>query len=145
MRFLYLLSFGLTAFAMPQLAAAQTLTIDPGLYDVSTNVYVGAGELTADETVYCVVEGENSKSFDDLVAGIAGDGQCLFSDVSMTGTTGTANFACTDTALGFDVSGTMEAKYGSDFYDIDTRAVIPIMGEVLVKTKVRRRGECPVN
>jgi len=43
-----------------------------------------------------------------------------------------------------DISGTLEAEYTSSSYDVDTRADIgPI--QLLVKTKVRRRGECPID
>jgi len=144
-RLLPLLGLGLTAFVMPHMAAAQSVTLDPGLYDISTKITMGGNEISADESEYCILEGENSKTFDELAAAIPGEGQCTMSNVSMTESTGTANFACTDTDMGFDVSGTMDAKFGSNFYDIDTVAEIPIMGRVFVKTKVLRRGECPAD
>lgn len=143
-RILSFLSFSLLASALPQIASAQSVTLDPGLYDYSHVVMVGGLAMPADEYEYCVEDGKNSKTIDELVASLAGDGECTVSNLNMTASTGSADVACTDTELGMDISGTLSAEYGSDFYDVDTRAALgPI--QVLVKTKVRRRGECPAD
>ncbi|MEP4052871.1 MAG: DUF3617 family protein [Litorimonas sp.] len=143
-RLITLLSFGVGVAAMPQIAVANSVTLDPGLYDYSHVVMMGGRALPADEYEYCVEEGQNSKTLDELVASLAGDGECTVSNVNMTSSTGRADVACTDTELGMDISGTLEAEYTSSSYDVDTRADIgPI--QLLVKTKVRRRGECPVD
>lgn len=144
-RLLPILAFGVTAFVLPPLAAAQSVTLDPGLYDVSTNFILGGSEISADESEYCVLAGENTKTFEELEAEIAGSADCTFSNISMTGAIGHADFVCLDTEMGFDVSGKMEATYGPDFFNVDTTAAIPIMGEILARTKIRRRGECPLN
>ena len=143
-RLITLLSFGVGVAAMPQIAVASSVTLDPGLYDYSHVVMMGGSALPADEYEYCVEDGQNSKTLDELVASLAGDGECTVSNVNMTSSTGRADVACTDTELGMDISGTLEAEYTSSSYDVDTRADIgPI--QLLVKTKVRRRGECPVD
>lgn len=144
-RLTYVLSLGLVAvLAMPQMAIAQSVSLEPGLYDYSHVVNLGGLQMPADEYEYCVVEGENSKTIEELVAGLAGEGQCTVSNVSMTASTGRADITCTETGLGMDISGTLEAVYGADFYNVDSRADIGPMGQVHVKTKVRRRGVCPV-
>lgn len=144
-RFISLLSLSLIALALPQIAAAQSVTLDPGLYDTSVSFIAGGALMTSDESEYCVKDGENSKTFDELVAEVSGEGQCTISNVSMTRSTGTADFACTETSIGFDVAGSMEANFGPDFYNLDARSEVPFMGEILVKTKIRRRGECAVS
>ncbi len=143
-RFLPVLGLSLTALALPQLAAAQTVTLAPGLYDYAHVVSIGGMALPADESEYCIAEGDNSKTLDELVASLAGDGECTVSNVNMTGSTGRADLSCTDTDLGMDISGTLTADYGPDFYNVDTRASLGPM-QVLVRTEVRRRGECPAN
>lgn len=127
----------------PQLSA-QSVTLDPGLYDYSHVVSMGGRALPADTYEYCVREGRNSRTLDELVASLAGDGECTVSNVNMTGSTGRADLTCTDTDLGMDISGTLEAEYGSDFYDVISRAKMGPL-PVRVDTKVRRRGDCPAN
>lgn len=139
-----LLPLGFAALALPQMASANSVTLDPGLYDYSHTISMGGRALPADEYEYCVQEGKNTKTLDELVASLAGDGECTVSNVNMTSSTGRADISCTDTDLGMDVDGTLNATYGADFYDVDTTANLgPI--QVLVKTTVRRRGECPAD
>jgi hypothetical protein len=104
---------------------------------------IGGRGMPADKYEYCVREGQNSKTLDELVESLAGDGECTVSNVNMTSSTGRADIVCTGTDLG-DVSGTMEAEYGADFYTVDTRADLGPLS-VHVKTKVRRRGDCPAD
>ena len=137
------ISLGLAAAAMPQIAAAQSVTLDPGLYDYSHVVTIMGRATPADSYEYCLVEGQNSKTLDELVAGLADGGQCTVSNVNMTASTGRADVTCTNTGLGMDVSGTLDATYTSSSYDVDTTAKIGPIGNIQVKTKVRRRGECP--
>ena len=141
-RFLPLISLGLTVMMFPQIATAQSVTLDPGLYDVSTNIMMDGTEVFSDETGYCILEGENTKTVEELEAGISGHGDCEMRNVEMTGGIGHADFICTDTDIGFDISGTMEATYGSDFFNVDTNAAIPILGKILAQTKIRRSGNC---
>ena len=143
-RLIYALTLGLTAVSMSQFAAAQSVTLEPGLYDYSNIFSTGDLVLATDESEYCIKDGENSKTLDELVASLAGDGNCTVSNVSMTDSTGRANLVCTGTDLGVDIAGTLDAKFGSDFYDVDTRAKLGPL-DVLVKTKVRRRGDCPAD
>lgn len=143
-RLFSLLSIGLTATLLPQFAAANSVTLDPGLYDLSHVVMMAGRALPADEYEYCVEDGDNSRTLEELLDSLAGDGECRVSNVNMTDSKGRADVTCTGTDLGVDISGTLEAQYGSDFYDIDTRAGLgPI--QIHVKTKVRRRGKCPAN
>lgn len=142
-RLICLLSFGLAAAALPQLAAAQSVTLEPGLYDFSHVVTMMGTAAPADTYEYCVVEGENSKTLDELIEGLSDGGQCSVSNVNMTASTGRADVTCTNTGLGMDVSGTLDAKYGPDFYDIDTKAKLGPIGGIRVTTKVKRRGMCP--
>ena len=142
-RLICLVSFGFAAAALPQLAAAQSVTLAPGLYDYSHVITMLGNETPADTYEYCVEDGENSKTLDELVAGLSDGGQCTVSNVNMTSTTGRADIVCTETGLGMDVSGTLEATYGPDFYDVYTTAKLGPIGGIKVKTKVRRRGDCP--
>lgn len=142
-RFTSVLALSAAAFSLPCLANAQTVTLDPGLYDYSHVVSVGGQALPADAYEYCVREGRNSRTLDELVDSLAGDGECTVSNLNMTASTGRADLTCTDTDLG-NVSGTLEAEYGPDFYDVDARAKLGPL-PVHVKTEVRRRGDCPAN
>lgn len=142
-RFICVVSLGLAAMAMPQIASAQSVTLDPGLYDYAHVVMLGEHEMLRDEHEHCIVDGENSKTLDELVASLTGDGQCTASNVSMTASTARADIICTDTGLGKDLTGTLEAEYGTDFYSIDSHAALGPMGQVRVNTKARRSGACP--
>jgi len=143
-RLIPLLALGVTAMVLPQLAAAQSVTLDPGLYDYSHVVSMGGNDLPADESEYCVIDGENSKTLGELIDSLAQGGDCSISNVNMTESTGRADMACTNTEMGMDITGTLEAEYGSDWYDVDTTAQIGPM-QVSIRTEVRRRGECPAN
>jgi len=143
-RLIPVLTFGCAALSFPHIVSAQSVTLDPGLYDYSHVVVIGGGAMPADEYEYCVKEGKNSKTLDELVASLAGDGECTVSNVNMTASTGRADVTCTGTDFGLNISGTMEAEYGSNFYTVDTRADLGPL-EVLVKTNVRRRSDCPAD
>ncbi len=142
-KFIPVLTLTVAASCLSSLAAAQSVTLDPGLYDYSHTLMIGGRGMPADKYEYCVREGQNSKTLDELVESLAGDGECTVSNVNMTSSTGRADILCTGTDLG-DVSGTMEAEYGADFYTVDTRADLGPL-PVHVKTKVRRRGDCPAD
>ena len=142
--FLYLLSFSLVASAIPNAASAQTVSLDPGLYEYSHVLNVGGQDMGAEDLKYCVREGENTKSLDELVERLSGGGQCKLTNVSMTNSTGSADIICTETDLGFDINGKLDAKFGSDFYDVDTTTALGPL-KVILKSKVRRAGDCPVS
>ena len=105
---------------------------------------MAGGELPGQSYEYCLREGENSKTLDELVATLSDGAECSVTNVSMTSTTGRADVSCSDTGLGMDISGRIEAKFGPDFYDVDTQAKLGQFIPIQVKTKVRRRGACPV-
>jgi len=143
-KFILTLGFGIAASIWPTLAQAQTVSLKPGLYDYSHVFNLGGQDVSADEYEYCLREGENSKTLDELVESLSSGGECKLSNVSMTRSTGRADIACTDTGLGMDIRGTIEAEFGSDFYDVNAFAAFGPL-QLVVKSKVRRRGECPVN
>lgn len=143
-RMLNLLGISIAVCVLPQMANAQTLTLDPGLYDYSHSFTVAGGELPGQSYEYCLREGENSKTLDELVATLSDGAECSVTNVSMTSTTGRADVSCSDTGLGMDISGRIDAKFGPDFYDVDTQAKLGQFIPMQVKTKVRRRGACPI-
>lgn len=142
-RMIYCLGFGLAAVALPHMVSAQSVTLDPGFYDYSHTFILGGREISSDQNEYCLREGENSRTLDELVASLSESGECSISNVSMTSSTGSADVVCTDTGLGMDISGRLEAEFGSDFYNVDTRAALGQFIPIHVKTKIRRRGACP--
>ena len=140
--FLYLLGFSLAASAIPNTASAQTVSLDPGLYNYSHVLNVGGQDMGAEDLKYCVREGENTKSLDELVERLSDGGQCKLTNVSMTNSAGSADIICTETDLGFDINGKLDARFGSDFYDVDTTTALGPL-KVILKSKVRRAGDCP--
>ena len=143
-QFLYPLGLGLAASSFPNMAIAQTVSLDPGLYQYSHILNMGGQDMGVEELKYCVREGENSKSLDELVERLSDGGQCQLSNVSMTNSAGSADIMCTGTSLGFEINGRLDAKFGSDFYDIDTTTALGPL-KIILKSKVRRSGDCPEN
>jgi len=84
-----------------------------------------------------------SKTLDEIIASLVEGGQCRASGVVMTQSTGRANVSCIDQDFGLRINGQLEADYGTDFYNVNTVASINGM-PVTLKSKVKRRGECPV-
>ena len=143
-RLISLLGIAFAAGALPHSALAQNVTLDPGLYDYSHVLNLGGQDMAADEFQYCIRDGENSRTLDELVESLSNGGQCKLSNISMTNSTGRADISCTDTGLGLDVQGVLDAKFGPDFYDVDAIAALgPI--QITFKSKIQRRGECPAD
>jgi len=144
MRLLHIMTIAGAMLALPFTSAAQsrTVTLDPGLYDYSHVVSVNGQVTHMDDYEYCLVEGRNSKTMDEIVADIIEGGQCTASGVVMTMSTGRANVSCIDPDYGIRSQGQMEANYGPDFYNVDTEGRINGM-PINVKTRVKRRSACP--
>lgn len=128
---------------MPLAANAQSVTLEPGLYTYSNIISLSGRELSADRGEYCVREGQNSKSLDELVSSLSGGGECTLENVSMGQTRGQADLTCTKTQLGMDMSGTLQAEFGPDFYKVNTNAVLGRFLPVQAKTDIRRKSACP--
>ena len=144
MRLIYVLSLGFAAAALPQIAAAQSATLEPGLYDRSRGGSLAGNTLERQETEICIREGENDKILEGLILGGNDDDvECRASNVEWTASTVRTDFICEPDHSGFVVSGTMDAKYGADF--LNSTMDGKLNGSVEIKTdfKMRRRGECP--
>lgn len=138
-----LIAFGLLASAVPTISTAQSVTLDPGLYDFTHNVTMNGQPVRAKDYEYCIRDGQNSKTMNELVGDMVEDGSCAVSDASITDSTGRANFSCTDPDFGLKITGSVTADYGTSFYNAFATADMGPMGNLSVKTKVRRRSECP--
>jgi len=144
MKLLHIIAIGGAMLALPLISAAQsqTVTVDPGLYDFTHVMRVNGQTASNDDYEYCITEGRNSKTIDEIVADIVEGGQCTARNVVVTQSTGRADVSCIDPDFGLQINGRMEADYGSDFYNVNTTASINGM-PVTVKTTVKRRGACP--
>ena len=143
MRMIYVLSLVFTAASLPQIAAAQSATLEPGLYDRSRGGSLAGNTLERQETEVCVREGENDKILEDLILGGNDDVECPASNVEWTASTVRTDFICEPDHSGFVVSGTMDAKYGADFLNSTMNG--KLNGSVEIKTdfEMRRNGDCP--
>lgn len=148
-RLILSLTMGLAAASLSHIAAAQsltqTVTLDPGLYDVSHVMTMAGRTMPADISQTCIREGENSKTLEDMLSGLSEDGQCTFSNAAMTASTGRVDYVCSSDEMPFDVTGTMEAEYGSDFYTVVANGTFGPMGAVTTKVSLRRSGACPAD
>ncbi len=142
-RLLYLLGMSLAVIALPVTASAQNVTLEPGLYNFTNSFSLGGREMPANAQTYCVLNGENTITLEELVANLSEGGHCSLSNVTMTSSTGRADLTCTDTGLGLDVTGTLDAKFGPDFYDVETQATLGQIIQLQANTSVRRQGDCP--
>ena len=143
-KMIYLLGTALALCSLPCSAMAQSVTLDPGLYDYAHVLNLGGRDMAADEFQYCVREGENSRSLDELVESLSNGGQCKLSNIYMTNSTGRADVTCTNTGLGLDIQGVLDARFGPDFYNVDAVAAVgPI--QITLKSKILRRGDCPAD
>ena len=143
-RLTYLLGITFAASVTPNSAVAQSVSLDPGFYDYSHVIDSSGLQIAAEDAQYCVREGENSRSIDELIEGLSGAGDCELNNVSLTNSTGRADINCTDTDLGLDIQGTVEAEFGSNFFDV---GVVASLGPIPIgiNANARRRGECPVD
>lgn len=141
------LFIGLAVLAISGTAFAgnpSAVTLDPGLYDFTTNIYVNSQLQKTDKYEYCIIEGKNSKTLDEIVSDLVQGGNCSARNVTLTGSTGSADISCTDPDFGLKINGRVQADYGPDFYNANATANINGAGNMSVKTKVRRRSDCPV-
>lgn len=124
--------------------AEDKVELDPGLYAFKTVVSMGQQEMHQEEYEYCIYEGNNSRSFDELVNEISGEGDCELSNVSFGAGKGTATIMCPNTDLGFPLTGQMDGYYTRTTYGATTVAKSPIGGpDITVKTTVNRLQDCP--
>lgn len=132
------------ALSLPLTASGQnrTVTLEPGLYDFTHKMTVNGQTRRMEDYEYCIREGRNSKSFDEIVAEIMDGGQCTASSLMITQSTGSARVSCTDPDFGITYTGDMEAEYGADYYNVDATARVNGM-PITVKTRVKRRSACP--
>ncbi len=141
------LTMGLAAASLPQIAAAadlsQRFSVEPGLYETSTTVFMAGQTVMADASEDCVREGENSKTLEELVEDIRREGNCTLSNISTTDSAGYADFVCRPAGLGFEATGTMEAEYGSDYLTVIGDGTMGFLGAIQIETKAKRIGECP--
>lgn len=136
---------GLLPFALPQLAAAQTVTLDPGLYDFTTDISIMGHHVKTETYEYCFYQGKNSKTFDEIASDVAGGGHCTLSNSILTASTGSTDVQCTDPDLGLKIKGRLEATYGSDYYNVKGTANIGGFQDITTDTKVKRRSDCPAD
>ncbi len=124
--------------------AEDTVELEPGLYAFKTIVDIGQQTVHQEEYEYCIYEGNNSRSFVELIDEISGDGDCDVSNVRFGAGKGTASVMCPDTGLGFPIMGQMDGYYTSTTYGATTVAKSP-MGEadITVTTTVKRLVDCP--
>lgn len=143
---------GLAVLALPVMGLSGTalaenpsaVELDPGLYDFTHNIYVNSQLQGSEDYEYCIIEGKNKKTLEELVADLVEGGNCTASNVTLTQSTGSANISCTDPDFGLKINGQFEADYGTTFYNVTANANINGAGNMSVKTKVRRRSACPV-
>lgn len=145
MRLTYLLSLslGFAAVSFSQTAAAQSATLDPGLYEVSSKVVI-TGRVVEDEVEdKCILAGQNVKTLDGLVLEFTKrKDECQLRNAQGTGSTMRADFTCPPLSTGGKVGGTIEAEYGADWlnYTIDTR--FGPISRVTKTNNMRRKGGC---
>ena len=144
MRLISLLSLGIAAAALPQMAAAQSATLQPGLYDVSKKVVMTGGRVTTDKvTEDCIRAGDNVKTLDGLLLDFTKrKNECTLGNVQETGSTLRANFTCKPLPSGGKVGGTIEAEYGADRLNYVIDSKFGPIASVTVTKGFRRTGEC---
>lgn len=144
MKLFHFFAFG-AAITLPLTAAAQsrTITLDPGLYDFTHVVHVNGQRQKVDDYEYCIEDGRNSKTIDEIAAELIEDGQCTLSNVVVTQSMGRADLSCIEPNFGMPLNGQMEADYGVDYYIINASSNINGV-PITVKTSVNRRSECPI-
>ena len=138
------LMIGSAAMGVPQMAAAQTITFTPGLYEYSAILNVFGQTMSEDTSEYCIVEGDNSRTLEALVDDLSGNAQCTLSNVSLTDTTGQADFVCQPESLGLEVLGRMNAEYSAEHLDINLNGTIGGFAPANVIATARRNGACPI-
>ena len=142
-RLISFLGFGIAAAALPQMAAAQSVTLDPGLYEVSEKVVMTFRPEKNKVEDVCISAGQNIKTLEGLIEAFTKrKDECQPRDIQQTGSTLRANFTCPSLPSGGDVGGTVEAEYGTNRlnYTIDIR--FGPVSRVTVTTNMRRTGEC---
>lgn len=143
-----LFSLGLAtclAAALPQIAAAQSATLDPGLYDIKAVVTLG-GDVFADvEAQECVREGENDKTLDDMLTGINEKKHCPVSNAVWTDDSVRADYVCESVNGAPGITGTIEASFGPDFLTVNTVGNMAPVGKMTANTEIKRTGDCPAD
>lgn len=66
-RLISFLGFGIAAAALPQMAAAQSVTLDPGLYEVSEKVVMTFRPEKNKVEDVCISAGQNIKTLEGLI------------------------------------------------------------------------------
>jgi len=139
------LSLGVAAASLPQSAAAQSATLDPGLYDVSAVVTL-AGQLFAEhEAEECIRKGKNDKLSEILTPNINKFRPCTNTQTSWTASSFRAEFLCKDLKTGSQSTDRSEASFGTDFANLTSTGTVGPGMEIKAVTNMRRKGECPAN
>ena len=124
--------------------AEEKVEVNPGLYAYTTTVDVGPQNVVNDSYEYCIFEGNNSRSFDELMTDWLGDTNCDVTNSSFGGGKGSATVSCANTDLGVPINGTIEGYYSRTSYGGVTKAKSPMGGmEITVKTTAKRMSDCP--
>jgi len=124
--------------------AADEVDLEPGLYMFKSIVDIGQQVVHAEEYEYCILEENSTRTVDELIEEIAGDGDCEVNDVNFGGGEGTATIMCPNTELGFPLTGRVEGYYTSTTYGATTIATSPVEGaDVTVTTTATRLMDCP--
>lgn len=124
--------------------AEDKVELEPGLYAFKTIVDIGQQNVHQEQYEYCIYEGNNSRTFDELADEISGEGDCDVSNVRFGAGKGTASVMCPDTDLGFPIMGELDGYYTSTTYGATTVAKSPMGGpNITVTTTVKRLMDCP--
>jgi len=143
MRMIYLLSLVFTAASLPQIAAAQSAKLDPGLYDIIADVTFAGQPFGGHETEICIRDDETNKTMEELLTDYSKDVVCPVNDAVWTASTVRAEYQCPPDRTGIAIDGTIEAEYGADFFNHTITGVLGPEMKMVAITKMNRKGDCP--
>lgn len=137
----------LASLTVAQSAVAEDkVEIDPGLYQYNHIVKIGPQQIHAEDYQYCIFEGDNSRTLSQLVEALVSEGSCDVSNISFGGGKASADVSCSNTGLGFPLSGNLSANYAATQYDVKAVAQSPMGGPpITVTTDVKRIKACPAD
>ena len=145
MRLIYVLSLGFAAASLPQIAAAQSAKLTPGLYDISADVTFAGQPFAAEETEICIRDDESNKTMEELLTDLSKDVSCPVNDAVWTASTVRADYQCPPDRTGNAIGGTIEAEFGADFLNHTVTGVFNPQMKMMAITKMRRKGDCPAD
>lgn len=143
------LCFALAAASVPQIASAQSaeetsaqsVVLDPGLYDVSVVVTMGGNVLADVDVEDCIREGEGEgqRTLEDMISVFTDNEACPTSNSVWTASTVQADFKCGGS------TGTIKAEFGADFLKTKINQTLNPGVEMQAKADMRRKSECPAD